>query len=186
MANEATRAVLSDVSAVLKAAPYRSAWLVVSSSDPSPADVAGMLGSLPEGASGWICAASAIRSLEGGGWRRVSPESGDASAPDPAFCATILAGEICLDASSSVHLRRVGPTLRLFRFTELAAETPGATAPGSEAVAVLVKEESFASTERRPGVRRLCYHTFWRAEPDGEPTALIWRPWLSRFAGWEE
>lgn len=110
---------------------------------------------------GWVCTTDRVR-------RVPDADLGDA-AP--------LSAEVAISADRSLHLRQHGTGWRAWLLEDKMKASGALPAPGDE----LAVDESFVSTEERA---RLCYRTWWRLqEEDGVD---IWRPYASRFIGWED
>lgn len=137
--------------------------------DPGALDLSALTGA--PGASGWLCLADAIWRLDSGAWRWVSGTPASSKPPELAL-SQILSAELCLDDRTSLHLRRTGPALRAWRYTE------------GEGDEVILFDERRRATERGLSLR---YAVAWRAEADPTsptPDLPVWRPWVARFTGW--
>lgn len=155
----------------------------------SASGLASLLAALPATANGWVSTTDAVYACREGGWLRVSGIGDKDALPTEAGCARVLTGEIALDSTTSLHLRRLGTELTLFRIVEgggalIATSDEVVTA---SAVPVVTFSHVHVSTERSLGMKHLRYSVAWRSElqPNNDSTP-VWRPWLARFCGWED
>lgn len=149
--------------------------------------LAARLAGLPAGASGWVGTTDAVYVAVAGDWVRVAGRRQHASPTTEHVCARILVGEIALDDASSLHMRRIGADLALFRLVEGGGGALTGDTPTHTDVPVLVQGHRRLSTERRIGLRHLRYRVAWHLDRQAcAPPLPVWRPWLARFCGWED
>jgi len=85
-----------------------------------------------------------------------------------------LSAEIAVTADTSLHLRYGDLEWTIWRLTETIGDGPQ-----------IAFDEVFESTEGRARMR---YRTWWHLVSEGvDPDAAeVWRPYVSRFVGWED
>ena len=116
---------------------------------------------------GWVCF------TDGWQWWRSESQHGQSSASLIGFP---LAAEFVESDRVSFHLRRHEESWVWTRIED---------GPGSGDEADIRKDVTLLSTARSSPSLKMSYRTWWRRDDDEKPVRP-WRPYVSRFLGWED